>query len=199
MIETRTANESDCFLEIARCIYDTDPFIYPTAFGADRENAALAISELMKIPGSLLYYKNIFVAVTEGRICGIVLYNAHGARWNTEEYFRRIKDHVDDRQGFTYAASRYFEEEAKKPLDNHIELIAVCVSPAFRRRGIAGRLLASFIAANAGKTLELDVLSGNKTAVDLYTRCGFQITAQQKGFSPEHTPPPDCYHMILHS
>ncbi len=196
MIDVRTANESDCFLEIAECIYATDPFIYPTAFGYDKEKAVLAISELIKIPGSLFHYSNIFVAVEDNSVCGVLLYNEQGAEWNTERFYLLVNEFLEDKQRFEYASNTYFEEEAKQPEDNHIEIVAVCVAPEYRGRGIASKLLTAFIEMKASKILELDVLSNNESAIRLYLRCGFQITAQYKGFSITEATRPDCYHMV---
>lgn len=196
LIDVRTANESDCFLEIAECIYATDPFIYPTAFGHNKEKAVLAISKLIRIPGSLLHYSNIFVAVKDNSVCGVLLYNEHGAEWNTEQFYLLTNEFLEDKQKFEYASNTYFEEESKQPEDNHIEIIAVCVAPEHRGKGIASKMLSSFIEIKANKILELDVLANNESAIRLYSRCGFQITAQYKGFSYTDATRPDCYHMV---
>lgn len=196
MIDVRTANKSDCFLKIAECIYATDPFIYPTAFGYDKEKAVLAISELIKIPGSLFHYSNIVVAVNDNSVCGMLLYNEQGAEWDTERFYLLVNEFLEDKQKFEYASNTYFEEEAKRPEEDHIEIVAVCVAQEYRGRGIASKLLTAFIEMKANKTLELDVLSNNESAIRLYSRCGFQITAQYKGFSITEATRPDCYHMV---
>ena len=122
LIDVRTANESDCFLEIAECIYATDPFIYPTAFGHNKEKAVLAISKLIRIPGSLLHYSNIVVAVNDNSVCGMLLYNEQGAEWDTERFYLLVNEFLEDKQKFEYASNTYFEEESKQFKSNFLLL-----------------------------------------------------------------------------
>ena len=51
----RNARETDDFYQIAACLYLTDPFIYPAAFGDKPHEAAQAISALMGIPNGLFW------------------------------------------------------------------------------------------------------------------------------------------------
>lgn len=192
----RAAQETDCFEEIAACIYGTDPFIYPTAFGADQSCAVQAITTLMRIPESVLSYRNIRVAEMNNQICGILLFNETGAQWDTEEYYLRVQNYVPNKDHFVYASTHYFMVEAAVPSDNHIEIIAVCVAPDFRGKGIATKLLCAFAEENKGKILQLDVLADNQSAVRLYSHCGFTVTEQYKGFSITESTRPDCFHMI---
>ena len=84
-IVVRRAKTTDNLLGIASCIYLTDPFIYPAAFGADIHQAAYAISKLMSIENGLLHPDNIAVALYEEEICGILLINKDGAKWDLNQ------------------------------------------------------------------------------------------------------------------
>jgi len=195
-VKIRAANEKDNFIKIADCIYDTDPFIYPTAFGEDKKSAVQAIAKLIGIRESLLSYRNILIAVLDEKICGVLLYNEHGAEWNTEQYYSHIQEHVPNKEKFEYASAHYFIEEARPPKHNHIKVVALCVAPSNRRMGIAKALLASLLKEKRNSIIELDVLADNESAIRLYARCGFSVTNEFKGFSFTEETRPNCYHMV---
>ena len=84
-ISVRKANEHDDFFKIASCIYLTDPFIYPAAFGNDIGKATQAIVRLMGIDNGLFSIDNIAVALYDNEICDILLYNKGSAEWDSNE------------------------------------------------------------------------------------------------------------------
>lgn len=60
----------------------------------------------------------------------------------------------------------------------------VAVSPAFRRQGVAGELLAAFIRFGAAKLafLTLEVRASNAPAIALYEKYGFQEAGRRKNY-----------------
>jgi len=61
----------------------------------------------------------------------------------------------------------------------------IAVAPAYRRLGLARRLLAHALAAGAGwgaRTAALEVRAGNLGAQALYTQFGFEVAAVRKGY-----------------
>ena len=195
-IVVRSARETDDFLEIAACIYLTDPFIYPAAFGADVWSAAKAISKLMSIEKGLFHPDNLVLALQGETICGILLYNKDGAVWNRDRCADMVRDVVPDIQNFEYVSKAYFTTEAATPPENHIEVIACCVMPQFRKKGIGKLLLNWMNEKYPTKTRTLDVLSNNIAAIRLYQKSGFEIVEEYRGFSLDENTRPNCYRMI---
>lgn len=60
----------------------------------------------------------------------------------------------------------------------------VAVSPAFRRQGVAGELLAAFVRFGAAKLafLTLEVRASNAPAIALYEKYGFQEAGRRKNY-----------------
>lgn len=195
-IVVRKAAQTDSFYQIASCIYQTDPFIYPSAFGLDRHQAAKAISELMKLPGGLFCYENILVALCDDQICGVLLCNRFGACWDQEQCNRAVKEYVPDLAQFIYVSQAYFSKEAVCPPEQHIEVIACCVDSQFRKKGVAHAMLAHLTREHREDTVTLDVLADNDAAINLYSECGFKIMKKYKGFSMDQSNLPDAYRMI---
>ena len=99
-IIVRRARNTDDFIKIASCIYLTDPFIYPAAFGSDNRQAAYAISKLMSIENGLLHPDNITLALHREEICGILLYNKDGALWDRSRCINLVQRIVPSIENF---------------------------------------------------------------------------------------------------
>lgn len=195
-IIVRRARNTDDLLKIASCIYLTDPFIYPAAFGTDIHQATYAISKLMGVEDGLFHPDNLVLALHGEEICGIVLYNKDGAVWNRVQCTNLVQGIVPSIENFNYVSDAYFSVESVTPPENQIEVIACCVMPKFRNMGVGKRMLEWLITDYPEYKLTLDVLANNPSAISLYKKCGFQITEGLKGFSIEKSTRPDCYHMI---
>lgn len=195
-ITVRPATEKDNFLRIALCIYSTDPFIYPAAFGYKQDKATQAIAALMQIDDNLFHYSNILVACSDNQICGVLLYNKSGAKWDDKACNTAVKDYIPDLDHFIYVSKTYFAAESVCPLPAHIEIVACSVLPEFRKVGVASMMLSWLFNQNKGNVFTLDVLADNPAAIALYTKCGFTINARTKGFSINTSARPDCYRMI---
>lgn len=194
-IMIRRANKSDNYELIASCIYLTDPFIYPAAFGANLKRAAYAISKLIAIEDCLFHPKNLILALCRDEICGVLLYNRNGAQWNEEKYTDLIRSAIPNVENFKYVSDLYFSQEASAPQEHHIEVMACCVMPRFRNMGIGEKMLNWMINEFPGYIFDLDVLANNSAAIRLYRKCGFHIVGEMKGFSLTEKLRPNCYRM----
>lgn len=194
-IHVRYAYEADNFMNIARCIYMTDPFIYPSAFGPDIENASRTITKLMTIEGNLFDYRRLIVATIDDQIKGILMYSEPGITWNQQKCNEAVQDCIPSMRDFQYVSKNYFSEEVAISQANHVEIVACCVAPDARQQGLAKRMFQYIIAEKQGYTMSLDVLADNQAAIALYSKCGFAIANSYKGFSMPPDSPPDCYHM----
>jgi len=192
----RRARNTDDIPRIASCVYLTDPFIYPAAFGTDAHQAAYAISKLMGIEDGLFHPDNLAIAFHEEAICGILLYNKDGAVWDQNQCADLVHGIVPNSDNFAYVSEVYFSVESTTPPKDHIEVIACCVMPEFRNMGVGKSMLDWLITNYPTYTFTLDVLANNPAAISLYKKFGFQITEALKGFSMEESTRPDCYHMI---
>lgn len=200
-LDISLARGDDRKSEIGACLYDTDRYIYPEAFGDDREKASKAISRLVGMDGSLFDYKNILVARYNGQVCGLCLIYDGTSSWDTELTKKRIgPDLLPPRieEGFQHASKQYFASFTPEKLGkDSIELVAFCVDEGFRRKGVGQRMLQALFEMFPEKRIILEVLSDNTPAIQLYESVGFVKEGEEfDGFSPEGLKPPKCWHMI---
>lgn len=198
-IEVSNPNSSDNKIEIARCIYQTDQYIYPEAFGDDIDLAEQSISRIIGMKNSLYDYKNIVIAKYNGEICGACVITDGSASWDTETIKKRIgnKLYSDEvREGFDYASEDYFSKIINVE-NNMIELVSCCVNDGFRRRGIAAKMIGFIVENNYDKRIRLVVLSDNTAAINLYKKHGFtECEVDVDGFAPDGLIKPKCTVMI---
>ena len=166
-VTVRRVRNTDDLLRIASCVYLTDPFIYPAAFGADAHQAAYAISKLMGYEGGLFHPDNFAVAFHEEEVCGILLYNKDGAVWDGSRCADLVQGIVPSIENFAYVLETYFSVESAIPPEGHIELVACCVMPEFRNMGVGKHLLDWLVKEYPEYTLTLDVLADNPAAIRL--------------------------------
>ena len=196
--------------KIADCIYQTDRFIYPEAFGSDRKTAVKAISRVIGMDDSLFDFKNLFVARYNGEICGVALLYDGTTKWNTKKVSDRIASVLPDgwEEGFNYASKEYFEKIGNQKLNkNTIEIVAFCIDEGFRSKGFGKAFMKSLFEMKDSdgklmfdnKTFILDVLEENKNAIEMYAKCGYnpkEPTELFEGFSPKGTrKKPQCFEM----
>ena len=192
-IDCGFARSVDNKKEIALCLFETDPFIYPEAFGDDRDSAVDAISKIIGMDGSLFDYNNLFLARYNGQVCGVVCLYSGGKKWDKERIRKRIGEDFYStearEEGFECASKNYFDlyyNRVDFPQET-VELVAVCVEEGYRNRGIAKELLqALFIEPVCkGKTITLTVLTNNTEAKEFYQTLSFTETGnKKKGFGP---------------
>ena len=201
-LDVSTARGNDRKLEIAGCLYDTDPYIYPEAFGENKESASKTLSRIVGMDGSLLDYKYMLVARYNREVCGVCLVSDGKGKWDTEAIAKRIgPDRLPAQylEGFNHASEEYFGKlyHPDQKADS-VELVALCVNEGFRRKRVATALMDGLINEYGSRIIVLTVLADNEAAISLYKKFGFRIRATEEpvlGFAPEGLQKPVCYIM----
>ena len=198
-LDISRARSNDKKVEIAKCLYETDPYIYPEAFGDDSEKAIKAISRLIGMDDSLLDYKNLLVARYNGQVCGVCLLSDGTSSWNRDAIKKRIgSDLLPETllDGFNHASEQYFETFVNEPLKNEIEVIAFSVDEGFRRKRVGSAIMTELIKRHGDKKITLTVLSNNFAAISMYEKKGFvRVGEPFEGFAPLGLRKPECYKM----
>lgn len=196
-VEFSKASTKDNYNEIAECIYDTDPYIYPTAFGRQKENAIIAIAKLIeKQVGQLFDFENIILAKYNGHVIGACLLYDKPSIWATEKCYSIIKEMLPEENSFEYTSKHYFEKATSNISDDEIYILAFCVNNSYRGRGISSKFLKYIIENYKGKKLCLEALVENDIAVKLYKKNGFKVVKTYDGFNDKDAEwQPECYYM----
>ena len=188
-IVLRRAKNDDNMGDIARLIYQTDPYIYPFWFQNSEEEAVRVLVPLIQEPGFIFYYENFYVAYDRelNKILGIV--SAIDPTTNLE-YDYSVLENINQRYDFTinnYLKLLIDEVKEKK----YMYLVNVSVDVHYRSRRIGSRLLKYFIEQmhEAGfDEIGFDCLMHNLRAKNLYHSLGFKEVSEGIGFDgTEHS------------
>ena len=130
---------NDSVREIALCIYQTDPYIYPYACAEDLHLWTRIVEQCLPDPNNIFYRGNLSVAEVDGNIAGIVCTIKGGQYFvfsNGLSVPETLKDNIRS------VEKGYFQPLFK---DNRkltgFNITNVCVLSTHRRRGIADRLM----------------------------------------------------------
>lgn len=193
-LDVSLARATDNKTDIGRVLYDTDPYIYPEAFGSSRDRAARSIGRLIGMDNTLLDYKNIIVARYNGMVAGVCLVTDGNYTWNKEELIKRIEKNLPMIESFEYASDEYFSKLGGG--NNCIEIVSLSVDEGFRRKHIGSALLKEVSHLFPDKVLTLEVLEENKAAIKMYESVGFEIVGEHfEGFAPAGLKRPMCVRM----
>lgn len=195
-VDFAQASIKDNFEEIALCIYETDPYIYPAAFGNDAPVATQAISKLVGNKGGLFDLDNIIVAKYNGHIIGACLVYDKPSTWNTAEYYDEVKDVLPQDNAFKYTSKEYFEVTTSEIKTDEVYIMAFCIVESFRGRGVSNPFMRYVTDQYRKKNIHLEVLSDNTSAINMYKKMGFIETEEREGFSKEDMAKPKCKLMI---
>lgn len=173
-------------------LFLTDPEIYPTAFGS-AENTGEVFPLLTKIERGLFAASNILVAISEKEdVCG-VLVGCNGNVWEKgtlarvfEEKGIELPFEAED------AEDNYFVYEAEHEKGDYV--LCLCVSPLYRRKNVARRLLEHYLTGK--REVSLECLADNPAALALYKSVGFCVESEYDGYSAPATPPVRVVRMI---
>lgn len=178
--------------DAGRLLYSTDPEIYPTAFGSEI-NAGKVFPVLFSIDNGLFSAENLLAATDgDGKVCG-VLVGCNGNFWKRGTLaaaFAQCK--IPLPEGAEDAEENYFVYEAEHEEGDY--LLCLCVSPSFRRQGVASSLLKTYLKDK--KRVSLECLADNYSALRLYESVGFEITRRYEGYSAPGTPPVPVIKML---
>ena len=170
--------------EIAGLIYDTDRYIYQGMFGS-RQNAIKVIPTLLSGNEDRMFrLSNLYVAVMEEEIVGLILWVKGKLQWNPGVLCEVLSNlGIESPEYLNEVYSQYLSRYDS--IDNYekISLLNVCVDKKKRNAGIGRRLLMSFLEKHPKEDMELCVLKDNEGAVKLYQDCGFLVVEEYPGFS----------------
>lgn len=180
------------YCDIARLIYDTDPYIYPALFGGGpegMENALRLLPDLFISGRDAMFTKNnLFLLCNAEQIAGLILWHRGRMVWDPHELLAaagRRQIRLDTCHvllvGKEYIDSRYSGGEPAR--EEAISLINVCVRKEARGCGAAKHMMERFIRMHGGKRMELAVLADNLPAIGLYKKFGFHVVQETEGFS----------------
>ncbi len=183
--------------EIARLIYQTDPYIYPAMFESE-EDAMQVIPEMILRNDTMFCKNNLYLALCNKEIIGLILWHKGPLNWNSDIYMEstRAKGSIIS-PIINRVEEEYFSEYASVSQEC-ISLINICVDKKQRNHGTGRELIKRFLKYSQFicEEYELYVLKENSSAVHLYESLGFEITEELDGFSPRKKKP-RCYRMIL--
>ncbi|MBQ8425743.1 MAG: GNAT family N-acetyltransferase [Clostridia bacterium] len=188
-MEIRKAKITDDFSQITTLIYNTDKYIYPYMF-FNTKNWKEILIDMIKTKGTLFYYDNILLAVENEKIAGIVIF------FNQNTYFSKDYSkwqNIDKNIDFTI--KNYILPTISHKLYNSIYISNVCVNSEFRGQGISKKLLNHLFETYKDTNFELDVLSDNSIAINLYKSFNFTITGEIKGFNARYKRKPKVFNM----
>ncbi len=200
-IIVRKCNSDDNLERIAELIYNTDRYIYPTAFG-DVETAKKILPNLMIRENSIFSLKNVKIALYDEKIVGVsvVLGEANYQKIHpiVADRFRKIAPHFED------TCVRYFNPLTEKNYSDNPYFLCLCVDEASRGKRIGKMLLLDLLVAYQDKDITLHVLkqydaanpSRLSPAIKLYEKLGFETIGKGKGYALKVEDAPDCFEMV---
>lgn len=176
-VTIRKLEDSDDLSQVAKLIYLTDPYVYPTWFNSMDEGIRV-IKEMINLP-TLYNKENITVAVMpDGYIAGVIVAKQTPF---AEEYEAACKAcelsgvQVGDKTKVIFDV--YYSKMGHERDGYYIANVSI--DPDYRKRGIAASLLSKVI---EGKThCSLECVIANRGAWRLYQRLGFQIAFEYPG------------------
>ncbi len=164
--------------KIARYIYETDPYIYPTLFSsAEDEGWVSFIAASLADATSVFSAENIRVATCGEQVIGLVCVLQGG-----REYTWKMGDLPTATAPQRHAAKTYFKPIIKAiAASRGTYILNICVDEQHGGRGVGTALLDHIVAAYP-LPLVLDVVADNARAIRLYEKQGFVKTKAYAGY-----------------
>ena len=183
----RRAKENDDTRQIAKLIYQTDPYIYPFWFNNNVEEAQDFLEDKIKMSGFVFNYDNIYVAYDKKseKIVGIIVAIDPSVDLDFD-YKPYFKNH-----NYEFTINNYIKECIKEVKEGNSLYIMNCtVLDECRGRRIGTKLIGHFIGnmERAGfENFSLDCLLHNLRAKNLYHSMGFKEIKEIVGFDGTDT------------
>ena len=179
---------------IAKYIYLTDPYIYPCIYPSHAcEEWQRIIKGCLSDNNSIYSLDTVSVAKHNNSIIGVACVIPCGKQLT---FIDSDKIPTSIQQGLNTAIEGYFKPliEESANYDGY-NIINVCVDPDYRGQGVGSLIMEHCISEYGSKTLHLDVIASNLSAIALYSKFGFTIESKYMGFSGNDIGL-ECYHMI---
>ena len=166
--------------KIAELLYETDPYIYPAAFGSV-ENARACFPFY-----GVFDLNNLYVALKDGIVAGVAAVLSGENERIDPLRCRTERPQLPD--SFTTVCTEYLDT---LPAANEEDRYILCLSvdPACRRQGVGKALLEHLFGLYPEAAFTLDVLQTNDAAKALYEKMGFVERSRQDGFSLQKQKP----------
>jgi ribosomal protein S18 acetylase RimI-like enzyme len=191
-VEYRKAKLEDDISAIAKYIYLTDPYIYPTICKSPQEKEWVElIRQCYQQDDNLFSWHNIYVALMDGEIIGICCIIPCGIRlkFNEDLELNECSLHI------TKAVEGYFTPLLEESADlSGYNVVNLCIDKNLRRRGVGKALLQYCLDDCEQKIVYLDVIADNFSAISVYKSLEFKIEKKYEGFSGG-SEPVMCYQM----
>ena len=134
--------------DTARLIYDTDPYIYPAMF-SDRPHAEEVISRMFLAGDSMFCLDNLFTAMEDDRVIGIILWVRGSLIWSPEICIRC----GGDPKRIEMVKAGYFDTYKQMPPDT-VSMINISVRESFRGKGIGRKMMGLYSLNQATETVK---------------------------------------------
>ena len=180
----RRARLDDDICAIAKYIYLTDPYIYPSISNSPESAEWVDIIEqCYKMEKNVFYYKNIFIALVDDKIVGICCIVPNKKKLEFSERLRLSDELLQKIEG---TVKGYFKPLLKEiaELDGY-NVVNLCVDESFRNLGIGKKLLNYSISQVETKEVYLDVIADNTSAIRVYQALSFEVEKEYEGFLSE--------------
>ena len=187
-MEIKIATIKDNFCQIAELIYETDSYIYPSAF-TDKQHAISTLTEMIKSQ-TIFNYNNCLVATINDQIVGLVVFVSKktSSSNNYDKWISHSKE-------LSHMIKNYIYKVEKEQKDNTVELVCVCIKKQYRRQKIATKLINHLFLAHQQSNFQLYTLQNNFSAINLYKSLGFSISQEAKGYNSFRKRKPKVYFM----
>ena len=191
----RKATASDDAAMIAKYLYLTDPYIYPSICQdpADPMWVAL-IRECLQTQDDLYQLEHISVVLFRGQIVGVACVIPCG---KSLAFAKNMQQNTQVRHKLQSAMEGYFLPmlaEAKGSVG--YSLTNFCIDGDHQGKGIGSLFLSHCVETYGSQPMHLDVIAANQSAVRLYEKAGFRIEKHYSGFTGSEVELP-CYHMVF--
>lgn len=182
----RRAKRDDNMEEIAKLLYQTDPYIYPFWFDSDEKECINFLKQEIFKAGFIFNYNNLYVAFdkTINRIVGVICALDKSVDLNYD--YDNLKK-INDKYNITI--NKYINpilDEVEEFDDSTMYISNVCIDRSMRGKKIGTKLLGYFISKmeqNGFDKFALDCLLHNLAAKNLYHSLGFREMKLMKGFT----------------
>lgn len=186
LIYFRRATKTDNMEEIAKLIYDTDPYIYSYWFEKDINKCIDFLKEEILKDGFLFNYNNLYVAYdsTTNKIVGVIcaIDKSVNLEYDYEKLAKINKFYKKTIEKYIYPIL----DEVKEYDNETIYIPNVCIDKKLRGKKIGTKLLGYYIGQmeKAGfNKFALDCLLHNLPAKNLYHGLGFKEMKLMDGFT----------------
>jgi ribosomal protein S18 acetylase RimI-like enzyme len=178
-VTIRQATAED-YAPAAELMYSTGEALFRCIFYPDREETLELLREFFKAEENAFTYQNAYVAESEGEVVGLIHFADREEEDRNNRGMGRQTIQLLGLFPTLWRMPRFIQlgRVMGRASDDSVYIRHVAVFPAYRRRGIASRLLA-FCEEEAERRgiskLALDVVTDNEPALRAYQKYGFEI------------------------